>query len=161
MSASRLFLLKTLPDCARALLLGCGLWWATPVTANVYKWVDPQGKVHYSDQPPSVQAQSLRGSPAGQAATTREAIESLDAREQAFRKRMEEAEHARAQAAQATETARIKRENCERARTNLAQLNNTPRVYTTNAAGQRTYMDDTTRAATTARNRQAVSENCK
>ncbi len=32
---------------------------ATPVLADVYKWLDPQGRVHYSDRPPPADAKLL------------------------------------------------------------------------------------------------------
>jgi hypothetical protein len=45
-----------------ALLLGTfGLLFTTPVFAEIYKWTDAQGKVHYSDKKiaDSAQAQNL------------------------------------------------------------------------------------------------------
>ncbi|MCA1977901.1 MAG: DUF4124 domain-containing protein [Thiobacillus sp.] len=134
---------------------------AATAHAEVYKWTDAQGKVHYSDQPPTVKVQTIKASSAGQAATTREATEALDAREQDYQKRRKDAEDARAKAEKEAEQARIKRENCERARKNLDALQNKPRVYSTNQAGQRVYLDDAGRAAALASSQKSVSENCK
>ncbi len=134
---------------------------AAPVHAELYKWTDGEGKVHYSDQPPTVEAQTIKASSSGQAATTSEATQSLNAKEQEYQKRRKDAEDARAKAEKEAEQARIKRENCDKARNNLATLQNKARVYTTNAAGQRVYMDDSARESALASSQKAVSENCK
>ena len=115
---------------------------SAPAHADLYKWTDAQGKVHYSDQPPTVNAKIIKNSAAGQADITSRATQSLDAKDQAYQKRRKEAEEARAKAEKEAEQARIQRENCAKARSNLGALQNSPRVYTTDAAGQRTYMDD-------------------
>ena len=131
--------------------------------AELYKWTDAQGKVHYTDQPPTVNAQTIKNSTAGQAEATSTATQSLDAKDQAYQKRRKEAEDARAKADKEAEQARVARENCDKARKNLSTLQNpdTTRVYTTNAAGQRTYMDDTARASALANSQKTVSEFCK
>ncbi len=136
---------------------------AFPLTshAEVYKWVDGSGKVHYSDQPPTVDAQTVRGSSAAQTAITEQARQSLNAREQDYQKRLKESAGAKAKADKDAEQARIKRENCDKARNNLTTLQNKPRVYSTNAAGQRVYLDDRARAEALANSQKAVSENCK
>jgi len=129
--------------------------------AELYKWTDAQGKVHYTDQPPTVNAQMIKNGATGQAETTTQATQSLDAKDQAYQKRHKEAEDARAKADKEAEQARVAHENCDKARKNLDTLNNTPLVYTTNAAGQRTYMDDAARASASANSQKAVSEFCK
>ena len=66
--------------------------------AEIYKWADSQGKVHYSDQPPTANAQTIKSATAGQAETTTQATQSLDAKDQAYQKRRKEAEEARRRA---------------------------------------------------------------
>ena len=144
----------------RLLLLGA-LALTAPAHAELYKWTDSQGKVHYSDQPPTTNAQTIKSATTGQAETTTQATQSLDAKDQAYQKRRKEAEEARAKAEKEAEQARIQRENCAKARSNLSTLQNTPRVYSTNAAGQRTYMDDAARASALANSQKAVSDFCK
>lgn len=134
---------------------------SAPAQAGIYKWVDRSGKAHYSDQPPSVDTQTVRGSSPSQQAITQEATRKLDAREQDYQKRRKEADEAKAKADQAAEQARLKQENCDKARRNLSTLQSKPSVYTTNAAGQRVYMDDRARADALASSQKAVSENCK
>lgn len=144
----------------RLLLLGT-LTFTAHADADLYKWTDAQGKVHYSDQPPSMNAQTVKNTAAGQADITTQSTQSLNAKDQAYQKRRKEAEDARVKAEKEAEQARAQRENCDRARKNLSTLQNTPRVYTTNAGGQRTYMDDAARANALANSQKAVSEFCK
>lgn len=139
------------------------LAFAAHAQAELYKWTDAQGKVHYTDQPPTLNSQTIKPSTAGQAETTSKATQSLDAKEQAYQKRRKEAEDARAKADKEAEQARLARENCDKARQNLSTLqnSNTSGVYTTNAAGQRIYMDDSARASALASSQKSVSEFCK
>jgi hypothetical protein len=146
---------------AGRLLFFCALAFSAHAHAELYKWTDAQGKVHYTDQPPTVDVEVIKGTAAGQTDTTNRAVQSLDAQDQAYKKRLQEAEEARAKAEKEAEAARIRRDNCERARNNLATLQNRPRVYTTDAGGQRTYMSDTARAAALASSQKAVSEFCR
>ena len=146
----------------RLLFLGA-LAFAAHAHAELYKWTDAQGKVHYTDQPPSLNSQTVKHSAPGQAESTTKATQSLDAKEQDYQKRRKEAEEARAKADKEAEKARIARENCEKARKNLSTLQdaNSTRVYSTNAAGQRTYMDDSARASALANSQKSVAEYCK
>lgn len=139
----------------------CALILSVHVQADLYKWTDGQGKVHYTDQPPTVKAQVLKNSAAGQAATTSQATQALDAKDQAYQKRRKEAEDARTKAEKEAAQARVQRENCANARSNLSTLQNSPRVYSMDAAGQRTYMDDAARARELASSQKAVSDFCK
>jgi 23S rRNA maturation mini-RNase III len=127
--------------------------------AELYKWIDGQGKVNYSDQPPTVNAQTIRAPQ--QAETATQAAQSLNDQDQAYQKRREEAEQAHVKSEKEAEQARIQHENCITARNNLSTLQNKPRVYTTNAAGQRTYMDDAARANALANTQKAISDFCK
>ena len=129
--------------------------------AELYKWTDSQGKVHYTDQPPTANAQTIKSHQSGQAETTTQATQTLNEKDQAYQKRRDEAEQARLKAEKEAEQERIQRENCTKARNNLSSLQNSSRVYSTNAAGQRIYMDDATRANALANSQKAVSDFCK
>lgn len=133
---------------------------AGPTHATLYKWTDAHGKVHYTDQPPTVDAATVRGA-SDQAQAAAAARASLEASDQAYQKRRKEAEEARAKAEKEAEEARVRRENCNKARSNLNTLQNTPRVFKTDAAGRRVYMDDAARASASAASEQAASEFCK
>lgn len=144
----------------RLLLLGA-LVFAANAHAELYKWTDGQGKVHYTDQPPTVSAETVKGPATGQAEATSQATQSLNDQDQAYKKRRKDAEEARAKADKEAEQVRIQQENCDKARKNLSTLQNTPRTYTTNSTGQRTYMDEAARNAALANNQKAISDFCK
>ncbi|HEY9098865.1 MAG TPA: DUF4124 domain-containing protein [Thiobacillus sp.] len=132
-----------------------------PTHAELFKWTDGQGKIHYSDQPPSVDTKSIGQATAGQSAITTDAKKSLNEKDQDYLKRKKEAEEAQTKAESEAEKARAQQENCAKARKNLAVLQNTPRVYSTNPAGQRVYMDDAARSNALANSQKAIQDFCK
>ncbi len=85
------------------------LVFASSAQAELYKWTDGQGKVHYTDQPPTVNAEQVRDVAKGQAETTTQATQSLNDQDQAYKKRRKDAEEARAKADKEAEQARIQR----------------------------------------------------
>jgi hypothetical protein len=153
--------LQAVPCRNRALLTFVCLFACTSAYAALYKWTDASGKIHYSDQPPIIDTQSLKSSHTGQAEATSQATKSLNAKDQEYQKRRKDEDEARAKADAEAERMRVKRENCTRARNALDTLQNTPRVYSTNAAGQRVYLDDAARASAQASAQKSVSENCQ
>src|SRR5512141_964010 len=96
---------------------------ALPVSAQMYKWVDSNGKVHYSDKPPpsNIKTEKLRAPPPATAAAVPAAGEAKNGakkdatkaepktpaeQEQAFRKR--QADLAKAQEAEAKKEAQAR-----------------------------------------------------
>src|ERR1019366_2379701 len=107
---------------------------ALPASAQMYKWVDADGKVQYSDKPPpsNIKTEKLRA-PA-RASSTPAASEAKGAaqkdaakagpktvaeQEQAFRKRQLEAAKAQEEEGQKQADARDRAENCKRAKAAL------------------------------------------
>ncbi len=145
---------------AGRLLFLVAFGFTAPASAALYKWTDAQGKTHYADQPPTLEAATVKGA-SDQAQAAAAARASLDAKDQAYQKRRKEADEARAKAEKEAAEARVQRENCDKARNNLAALQNTPRVFTSDGAGQRVYMDEAARANARAASQKALSEFCK
>jgi len=133
-----------------------------PLTAaaDVYKWKDDSGHVHYSDQPPSDKVTVIKSNSAPYDQTVAMQRDLAD-KDLAFKKRMEEAAKAKEKADKDAEAARIRQENCERARSNLASMNENRRIYTSGPNGQRYYMNDQQLADTRAMSEKAVAENCR
>ncbi|HSS47233.1 MAG TPA: DUF4124 domain-containing protein [Burkholderiales bacterium] len=146
---------------------------AVASAAGVYKWVDSDGTVHYSDQPPpgAVKEQNLdnkSGTPpasSGASGTENAAPKAAGPKtyiEQnaEFRKRQVEAEEKRAKEEKALAEAKERQQNCERARSSLESLQSGQRVTKYNEKGERAYLDDNERAQEIVSAQKAVDSWC-
>lgn len=135
---------------------------AFPLTgaAQIYKWTDGSGQVHYSDQPPSDQALPVQGIPAP-SQDAGAAQRALAEKDLAFKMRQEDAAKAKEKADADAKAARTKKESCERARRNLATMNQTTRSYTTDPNGQRNYISEQQRADARAEAEKFIADNCR
>lgn len=142
----------------------CLLLTAISANAALVKWVDAEGKVHYSDSAPAdVTAKKLRssnGSEGSAPAIGAPAQKSLAERETEWKKSQKTKEEAEQKVAKEKEAEQIKQKNCEGARSNLAAYENSPRMVQYDANGERTYLDDTARAQKIDEARKAVSSYC-
>ncbi|MEX0958412.1 MAG: DUF4124 domain-containing protein [Burkholderiales bacterium] len=158
---------------ARSALLGAlaGTLLALSVgaSADVYRWVDKDGRVHYSDQPPppgARQEKELQGAPRAPGAPPAEAKAESDApptlqeREAEFRRRQVEQTEKAAQEQRAQEEAATRQRNCEQARNQLAALRSGQRVARFNEQGEREYLGDEQIAQEVIRAEKAVSDWC-
>ncbi len=136
---------------------------ASPAHAQLYKWVDEQGKVHYSDQPPSGKAKSestLNIPTQPGAASSPDSSKSWQEKELDFQKRKTSAAEAEAKKQKAEQEAKTKRENCEKAKNQLSQLESIAPVYTYDEKVGRTYLNEAQRAEAIAQARKSVAEWC-
>lgn len=152
----------------RILILGLSFAFAAGASAQLYRWVDKDGRVRYTDTPPpvGVQSRTLRApaaAPAPEAAAKDASKGPLTPaeQEQAFRKRQLEAQKAAEKSELARKDAEAKQQNCTRAREYLRTLESDQRVTRTNAQGEREFIDDATRARETQTARQAVQDWCE
>jgi len=137
------------------------LCFTTAASAEVYRWVDSQGRVQYSDQPPpGTNSKKVDTKPATGSQSSPGA-KSYQEQDQAFRKRRVEEEEVAKKTADADKQASIKQKNCAAAKSQLASLQNTGRVATTNAKGEREFLDDKGREAAIADAKQAAADWCK
>ena len=139
-----------------ALLAGA----VTPSTAaaQVYRWVDERGVVHYGERPPSGTAvRPVDGpTPAPAAAPKAKADDSQP--ERGFQKRRIERE--RQEERERKEAANAKAQ-CERERLQLARLRESRRVTAgVNEKGERRYLDDGERAEAMRRQEAVVAQRC-
>jgi hypothetical protein len=122
-----------------------------PAWADLYKWTDDNGKVHYSDQPPpgdAKQSQTIKevksavpapnGAGAEPAATAKTPTE----QEMEFRKRRLDAAEAEAKAKKEAEATEEKKRNCERANAQVASLQRGGRITRPGPNGEQVYMSD-------------------
>ena len=143
----------------------------TSAYCEVYKWVDADGTVHYSDQPPQgdVKEQSL-GIKSGTSGTEAPGTEKAAAKSAApktyieqdaeFRKRQVEAEAKRAKEEKVLAEAKEARQNCEHARSSLQSLQSGQRVVKYNEKGERVYIEDNEREREIANAQKGVDSWC-
>lgn len=146
-------------------LLILSLLASTNAFAAINKWVDDQGRVHYSDQPPpaNMQPKKLRSDAAaadaagsGVNATKTFAERDAELKRDSLAKQAEADKAAKKQAA---EDARAI--NCDNAQQTLRSLQSGVRIMDIGTNGERSYIDDTERQQRTSKAQQYISTNCK
>ncbi|WP_435627016.1 DUF4124 domain-containing protein [Candidatus Ferrigenium straubiae] len=140
--------------------------------AGLSKWVDANGKVHYSDEPPppNVKVEKLRlpsaaeapVSTSGVAATSAPAGPKTIAEREAEMKKAQQAKKEAADKA-AKEQARVDAEkvNCAAAQQNLRVLQEGMRLVEIDAKGERSYLDDNQRRQRIEKAQQDINTYCK
>ena len=134
------------------------------VHAQVHKWVDTDGNVHYSDTLPAevTEVQSVRNiAGKGQTETPASNAPKSYAEREAEMKRSKQAkidESLKKDQQEVTDT--TKNRNCEAARQSARTLEEGARIVTYDANGERTFMDDDARAQKLEEARKAISDNC-
>ena len=164
--------LKGIPMIRIALLVIASLG-AAAAQAQVYKCLDSNGKVVYSQNPcpPNMKRETMsRGgippastvAPADAAAgkASKSAPKTPAEQEQAFRKRQQEEAKAAKGAEQKTAEAQAKEANCREAQKRLAQYEIGGRISQINDKGERYYMEDAQIEAAKAQARAEVSQYC-
>jgi len=132
--------------------------------AALNKWVDADGKVHYSDSAPTdVKVKTLRSSSAPDATTSASGVsapKTLAERDADWKKSQKAKEEVAQKAEQEKEAALIKQKNCESARSNLAGYENSRAIVKYDANGERSFLDDASRNKTIEDARKTVSTYC-
>jgi len=148
------------------------------VHAGINKWVDEQGRVHYSDQPPpSVVKSKKLGSTAkennpsetgdttepGNAAESGNSDEpkTIAEREADLRKKQKADKEAAEKAAKEKASKEANKDSCDRAQLNLKALQGEMRIMDLNAQGEQVYLDDEQRKQRIAKVQEEISKNCK
>lgn len=121
-----------------------GLWAAAPA-AEVYRWVDEHGRVHYGDRPRHADQPPLQLQAPAPAADP-ELEQRRQRRDRLLRIFAED--RAREQAATRERAAAElqRRRDCQRARESMHRLERGGRYYTLDGNGERRYLSDTERA---------------
>lgn len=123
------------------------------------KWVDADGKVHYSDEPPplNVEAKKLTTPSQPSGVPTQKTYVEQEAELRKTQKTMEEAEQ---KAAKQQEETLAKQKYCASLRATLTTLENSPSIATYNEKGERVIMDDAARRKEIEEARKQISSNC-
>lgn len=139
------------------LMLCCSLAEAAP-----YKWLDADGRLHYSDTPPPTSAQMLPLEQRHSLTSSRnQRGETLEERELARKRARLQQEAVTQEARVAEENAAIKRDNCTKARTVLAQLERGGRLVSTDENGERIYLDEEMVEQRRREAEQMIRDNCE
>lgn len=140
---------------------------STNTFAALNKWVDTNGKVHYSDQPPpaNVKAKTLRSTPAAKepakADNAPAAPKTIAEREAEWKKDQQSKKETAEKTAQEQAEAGEKKENCAAAQQSLKMLQYGARLSEIDANGERYYLSDEQRQQRIAKAQQAVSNWCR
>jgi hypothetical protein len=150
-----------------ALLLGLGVHLQSGAQ-QLYRWVDENGRVQYSDRPPPAGTRAekeLKRKPGAQppaaASSEPQAPKSYAEQEAEFRKRQVEKSEQEAKQRQEQQAAAERKRQCDDARSYLASLQSGSRVAQYNAQGEREYLDDKARAQEIARAQKSIAAVCK
>jgi len=147
--------LLTLPLQALALLASA----SAIAQMTTYKWVDENGRVTYSDQPPvgKVKSREIITIPG---ATAPSAARQLGDQDSQFKKRQDDAAKAQAAAAKKEETDKQRADNCARARAELRGLRENAPMARLTESGERVLLDENAREAEGKRLETFIEESC-
>ena len=139
--------------------------------AQVYKWVDKDGKVQYSDQPPAPNQttsvpQRLTSTSSSTAATPVAPGEKPDSekapdKNKEFEKRRTDAAEKAKKDEDAAKLALQKQERCNEAKGQVKSLESGIRISRTDANGERTFLDEDQRAKELERTQKIMADACK
>lgn len=140
---------------------------AASVQAQVYKWVDKDGKMQYSDQPPPPDAAKsalqkvISTSSSSPAAQSDKAAGKAPDKGKEFEKRRTESAEKQKKADEASKLALQKQEFCDNARAHLKSLEAGGRISKFDANGERLFLEDDQRPKEIAQTQDVIAERCK
>lgn len=131
-----------------------------PGNAEIYKWVDEQGQVHYGDKP-QAQAESISVEGQGEPAKAPPDDSARRERQQRVLKSMQmERERKQALREQERASAQEAEQRCAEARQRLADISGAGFLYRRNAEGERVIFTDEERAQASEQAEAAVEHYC-
>ena len=131
--------------------------------AALNKWVDAEGKVHYSDSPPvDAKVESVRNiSGKGQEAAPADfSSKTYSQREAELNKARQEKKEASEKSAREAAMKQERKQNCAASRENLRALESGTRLVTYDENGEKRFIDDAEREKRMSSVREAVKNNC-
>jgi flagellar motility protein MotE (MotC chaperone) len=131
--------------------------------AGLNKWVDEDGKVHYSDSPPAgAQVESVRNiSGKGQESAPADySSKNYSQREAELNKARQQKKEATEKSAREAAQQQERKQNCAAARENLRALESGTRLVTYDENGEKRFLDDAERTQRMNSAREAVKGNC-
>jgi hypothetical protein len=147
----------------RFIILACALAIAPFASAQLYKYVDKDGKTVYSDQPPAnVDSKQLNvKSGTASAAPSAEAPKSYVDRDKELQKGRDEAREKAKKADEAVKQAQAKDTYCAQAKNAYQAYADGGRLSKYNEKGERVFLGDDELEAERARSKRDMDEACK
>lgn len=161
MPMARQSLFAALAACAAGMLLAAG-----PAAAVLYKWVDANGRVSYSDQPPpgNVKAEIVGGAPpppTAAAATAPDAVREMANQEVELKKRQAQRVADQKKAEKLRADAAVQQQACTQMRAEIKIYEADELVISRiNEKGEPVYLDATMRAKERERLGAQIRQNC-
>lgn len=131
------------------------------VTAATNKWIDEQGNIHYSDQPPPVGVEATRLRAAPPPASAPAPAKSIAEREAELRKTRQSKTEAAEREALQQSNAEIEKSNCAAAQQALRSLQQEGRIVEYDEKGNRRYLEDDARRQRATEAQQGIEQWCK
>ena len=137
------------------------LFWNNPATSAIYKWIDANGKVYYSDKKiTQARATELKSAPKA----NQEDISQAQEKTNRLKEQFDNAKKVKLQQEQKEKEDEVmmaeKKKKCLNVMDKLEHLKSTPRIFYKDENGEKVYYDNKTRKEVNERYRQAYDENC-
>jgi hypothetical protein len=157
---------RTMNRTLALLLFLCVFAFGGAANAQLYKWVDKDGKTRYGDTPPpGAKKSEIKAPPPGAPAPTAASKDGKPLtpaqQEQEFRKRQAKDRDVAEKSETERQESATKTRACEQSREALRTLQSGQRVARTDAKGERFFLDETQVAEEVARATQTVQQTCK
>jgi hypothetical protein len=134
---------------------------ALGAAAQIYKWTDKDGKVHYGEKPPedAKTAREVDTKAAGRSSAAPESSQTWKQKEADFQRRKMEREQKDGTEQDRARMAENRRRLCENARGELEFISSGV-IYENNAKGERVYLDEAQRAQRMEAVKKKIAANC-
>lgn len=133
-----------------------------PLTAAavIYKWVDEDGNINYSEAPPPNIAATRLKAPPPPPVDPDQAMQALRDRAKAFDERRENRHKSAEELAENKQTAEKKQQRCAQLKKNLDTLNAHTRIQKQNEKGEYVALDDQQRLNSIEETKKRIKEEC-
>jgi hypothetical protein len=153
----------------RLIIIAIAMALAPTVSAQLYKYVDKNGKTVYSDQPPAnidskqlnLQSGRATATPAPATATAAAGPKSYVERDKELQKARDEVRDRQKKSDQSSQEAQDKEQRCTQARAAHQQYADGGRIHKYNDKGERVYLGDAELEAERERSKKDMDEACK
>ena len=129
-----------------------------PAPAEVYRWVDENGQVHFDDRPAGEQSTQIKMKSAPGKQVDHE--QRMDKTRRLLNAYQSERQRDREQRAEQQRAAEEKKRNCNKARDDLRSAREAGAIYKLDNNGERVYYSDRQREQTIEKYQQAVRDWC-